>query len=111
LAGHGILSLTIKDKAVLYAAYMPFIQYGGLFIPTNKHYQIGSEVFMLLKLMDDTEKLPVAGKIVWVTPPRAQGARARGIGVQFSDPDAAVKTRIENILADQLTSNLITNTL
>jgi type IV pilus assembly protein PilZ len=111
LAGHGILSLTIKDKAVLYAAYMPFIQYGGLFIPTNKHYQIGSEIFMLLKLMDETEKLPVAGKVVWVTPPRAQGARVRGIGVQFSDPEATVKIRIENILADQLGSNLITNTL
>ena len=34
----GILSLTIKDKSVLYAAYMPFIKDGGLFIPTNKHY-------------------------------------------------------------------------
>lgn len=111
MAGHGILSLTIRDKAVLYAAYMPFIQYGGLFIPTNKHYQIGNEVFMLLKLMEEPEKLPVAGKVVWVTPPRAQGARVRGIGVQFSDPDAAVKTRIENILAGQLDSNHATNTL
>ena len=32
----GILSLTIKDKAVLYAAYMPFIQGGGVCIPTGK---------------------------------------------------------------------------
>ncbi|MEE4107737.1 MAG: pilus assembly protein PilZ, partial [Halieaceae bacterium] len=33
-AGHqGILSLTIKDKAVLYSAYMPFIRNGGLFVP------------------------------------------------------------------------------
>ena len=64
----GILSLTIKDKAVLYAAYMPFIQGGGLFIPTNKQYQLGDEVFMLLKLMDEPEKIPVAGKVVWVTP-------------------------------------------
>ena len=30
----GILSLTIKDKGALYAAYMPFIKNGGLFIPT-----------------------------------------------------------------------------
>ncbi|MFT5580516.1 MAG: type IV pilus assembly protein PilZ, partial [Paraglaciecola psychrophila] len=33
---NGILSLTIKDKAVLYAAYMPYLINGGLFIPTNK---------------------------------------------------------------------------
>ena len=34
----GILSLTIKDKGALYAAYMPFVKNGGLFIPTNKKY-------------------------------------------------------------------------
>ena len=28
----GILSLTIRDKSALYAAYMPFIKNGGLFI-------------------------------------------------------------------------------
>ena len=44
---NGILSLAIKDKSVLYAAYMPFIRNGGLFIPTNKHYRLGDEVFML----------------------------------------------------------------
>ena len=57
-ARNGILSLAIKDKAVLYAAYMPFIQNGGLFIPTKKEYEIGDEVFMLLSLMDEPEKLP-----------------------------------------------------
>lgn len=70
---NGILSLTIKDRAVLYAAYMPFIKNGGLFIPTNKSYKLGDEVFMLLHLMDEPEKIPVAGKVTWITPkvPRA----------------------------------------
>ena len=53
---HGILSLNIKDKAVLYAAYMPFVKEGGLFIPTARQYDIGDEVFMLLSLMDEKEK-------------------------------------------------------
>ena len=42
---NGILSLTIKDKAVLYSAYMPFLENGGLFVPTNKAYALGDEVF------------------------------------------------------------------
>ena len=42
----GMLSLNIKDKSVLFSAYMPFVQGGGLFIPTNKPYQVGDEVFM-----------------------------------------------------------------
>ena len=58
----GILSLTIKDKSALYAAYMPFISGGGLFIPTKKDYKLGDEVFMLLTLMDETEKIPVASQ-------------------------------------------------
>lgn len=69
---NGILSLTIKDKSVLYAAYMPFIKNGGLFIPTNKSYKLGDEVFMLLNLMDEAEKIPVAGKVAWITPKGAQ---------------------------------------
>ena len=108
----GILSLTIKDKSALYAAYMPFIKGGGLFIPTKKSYQLGEEVFMLLTLMDETEKIPVAGKIVWVTPAGAQGNRAAGIGVQFSDQDDGVaRNKIEGYLAGALQSDRPTHTM
>lgn len=59
---NGILSLTMKDKAVLYAAYMPFVKNGGLFIATNKKFNLGDDVFLLLNLMEEPEKIPVAGK-------------------------------------------------
>lgn len=110
-ARNGILSLTIKDKAVLYAAYMPFLKNGGLFIPTNKTYKLGDEVFMLLNLMDEPEKIPVAGKVVWVTPKGAQGNRAAGIGVQFSDQDNTASTKIETYLAGSLDSDRPTHTM
>ena len=108
---NGILSQTIKDKAVLYAAYMPFLQNGGLFIPTNKPYRIGDEVFMLLNLMDEQEKIPVAGKVVWVTPKRAQGNRASGIGVQFNGQDDTASRKIETYLAGALESERPTHTM
>jgi type IV pilus assembly protein PilZ len=108
---NGILSLTIKDKAVLYSAYMPFLQYGGLFVPTNKTYDIGDEVFMLLTLMDEPEKIPIAGKVVWVTPRGAQGNRTAGIGVQFSQQDASANAKIENHLAGSLSSDRPTHTM
>ena len=108
---NGILSLAIKDKAVLYAAYMPFIQNGGLFIPTKKEYELGDEVFMLLNLMDEAEKIPVAGKVVWITPKGAQGNRAAGIGVQFNDQDDAARSKIETYLAGALQSDRHTHTM
>jgi type IV pilus assembly protein PilZ len=108
----GILSLTIKDKNALYAAYMQFVESGGLFIPTTKQYRLGDEVFMLLTLMDETERLPVAGKIVWITPVGAEGNRAAGIGVQFSDQDGgAARNKIETYLAGALKSDRPTHTL
>lgn len=109
--GGGILSLTIKDKAILYSAYMPFIRNGGLFIPTNKDYKLGDEVFLLLNLMEEPDKIPVAGKVVWVTPRGAQGNRTAGIGVQFSDQDDKARKTIENYLAGSLESDRPTHTM
>ncbi|MDY6828029.1 MAG: PilZ domain-containing protein [Pseudomonadota bacterium] len=110
-AGHGILSLTIKDKAVLFAAYMPFVKNGGLFIPTTKTYRLNDEVFMLLNLMEEPEKIPVAGKVVWVTPAGAQGNRAAGIGVQFSAQDDTARRKIETYLAGSLDSDRPNHTM
>ncbi|MCP3870438.1 MAG: pilus assembly protein PilZ [Gammaproteobacteria bacterium] len=108
----GILSLTIKDKNALYAAYMQFVKNGGLFIPTNKKYRLGDEVFMLLTLMEETERIPVAGKIIWVTPVGAEGNRAAGIGVQFSDQDGGMaRNKIETYLAGALNSDRPTHTM
>jgi type IV pilus assembly protein PilZ len=94
------LTLTIKDKAALYVAYMPFIKNGGLFIPTNKPYHIGDEVFILLNLLDQAERLPVSGKVVWITPQGAQNKRSAGIGVQFNLQDGgSIQKKIETYIA------------
>ena len=111
-ARQGILTLAIKDKATLYGAYMPFIRGGGLFVPTPKRYFIGDEVFLLVTLPESSERMPVAGKVVWATPVGAQGNRPAGIGVQFNDnaEGEAVRSRIEALLAGQLASDRPTHT-
>ena len=103
-ARQGILSLAVKDKAQLYAAYMPYLKHGGIFVPTTRRYFLGDEVFLLLTLPESNERLPVAGKVVWVTPAGAQGNRNAGIGVQFADTAEGenVKGRIETLLAGTL---------
>lgn len=108
----GVLSLAIKEKAALYAAYMPYIKGGGLFIPTSKTFKMGEEVFMLLSLIEDPVKLKVVGKVVWVSPTKVNG-RPQGIGVQFNEKDGGteVKNKIETILAGALKSSRPTHTL
>jgi len=112
-ARQGILSLVVKDKQALFQAYMPYIKQGGVFVPTAKRYFIGDEVFLLMTLPDSGERLPVAGKVAWVTPSGAQGNRVAGIGVQFAEtPEGeAVKNKIETILAGILTSDKATHTM
>jgi len=108
----GVLSLTIKDKNALYAAYMPYLKNGGIFVPSSKPYKVGAEVFMLLTLMDSKEKIPVAGQVVWVTPQGAQGNRAAGIGIQFSDKDSgSARNKIEGLLGGALKSERPTHTM
>lgn len=108
----GILSLSIKDKHALYAAYMPHIRHGGLFVPTSSSYHLGDEVFMLLNLMEEAEKLPIVGKVVWITPHGAQGNRTAGVGLQFSDKDGGpARAKIETYLAGALESDRPTHTL
>jgi type IV pilus assembly protein PilZ len=109
----GILSLAIKDKGALYHAYMPFLKGGGIFVPTQKRYNIGDEVFILLSLMEEKDRMPVAGKVVWITPTGAQGNRTAGIGVQFGESadGEAVKTKIESMLAGSLGSERPTHTM
>ena len=113
LPRQGILSLAIKDKGALYNAYMPFVKGGGLFVPTNKRYNLGDEVFILLSLMEEKDRLPVAGKVIWITPPGSQGNRAAGIGVQFNETadGEAAKAKIETILAGTLGAERLTHTM
>lgn len=109
----GAISLNIKERSVLYAAYMPYIKGGGIFIPTARPYRLGDEIFMLISLMDDANKLPVAGRVIWLTPPGCHGNRVQGVGVQFKDDDSGtlVRTRIEGLLTGQLQLNRPTHTL
>lgn len=112
-ARQGILSFAIKDKSGLYNAYMPFVKGGGIFVPTAKRYNVGDEVFILLTLLDDKERLPVAGKVCWVTPAGSQGNRTAGIGVQFNDSaeGESVRGKIETLLAGILNSDKPTHTM
>lgn len=107
-----VMSLTIKDRTGLYAAYMPFLQPGGIFVPGVRSCQIGDEVFVLLTLMQDETRYPVAGTVTWITPEGA-AQRTPGVGVAFPNDEsgARVRRRIEELLGTALASSRPTHTL
>jgi type IV pilus assembly protein PilZ len=107
-----VMSITIRDRKTLHAAYMPFLQSGGIFVPSSGSYKMGDEVFLLLKLVDSAENISIPGKVVWLTPEGAMSHRVAGIGVQFTGPEAGkVRSKIEGILGGALKSRRMTHTM
>lgn len=108
-----VIQLSIKEKAALYAAYIPLFADGGIFIPSARDYRLGDDVYVLLSLPDDPQRYPVAGKVAWVTPAKAQGARTQGVGIRFpaDEKSRQLKLKIEEILGANLGSDKATQTL
>jgi len=107
------MQLAIKEKAALYAAYIPLFAEGGIFVPTQRDYRLGDDVYVLLTLPDDPQRYPVAGRVAWVTPERASGNRTQGVGIKFpkDEKSAQLKAKIEQILGTALSSEKPTQTI
>lgn len=111
-ANQGMLSLSIRDTGLLYSYYMPYIRNGGIFIPTPRAHNLGDEIFVLLQLMDEPERIPLIGRVVLVTPKQAENQRPQGIGVQFDDEEGRlIRQRIESYLTQFKDSDRPTYTL
>ena len=108
-----VVQLAIKEKAALYAAYIPLFKEGGVFIPTAREYRLGADVYVLMTLPEDTQRYPIAGKVAWVTPARAAGNRTQGVGVRFPNDEKSrlLKLKIEEILGAHLSSERPTQTM
>ena len=108
-----VIQLSIKEKPALYAAYIPMFIEGGVFIPTSREYSLGDDVYVLLSLPEDPQRYPVAGKVAWVTPAKAAGGRAQGVGISFpkDEKSHALKLKIEETLGASLGSDRPTQTI
>ena len=108
-----VIQLNIKEKAALYASYIPLFKEGGIFVPTERDYGMGDSIFVMLSLPEDPRKYAIAGTVAWITPSGTTGGRARGVGVRFPNDDksAELRTAIENRLGASLTSDKPTHTI
>ena len=107
-----VMSLAIRDKAGLATAYMPFVQGGGLFVPTTRQASLGDDLYLIMTLLDDPTKYAVPGKVVWITPAGTTG-RPQGLGIQFARNEAGeqVRAKFETLIGSASVSSRQTNTL
>ena len=109
----GVFTLVIRSKAALYAAWMPLLKGGGIFIPSNRAHSLGEEVLVLMSLLDDPNKIPLAGYVAWINPAHSAGNRPQGIGVQLQDNEVGreLRKKVEGLLAGALQSSRPTHTI
>ena len=107
-----VLSLSIKDQAGLYGAYMPFLARGGIFVPSNRPFRLGEQVFLVLSLLDRPQKYQVQGTVAWITP-AGTPMKTPGVGVHLPDDDngRALKRAVEEMLGKTIESGRPTQTL
>jgi type IV pilus assembly protein PilZ len=108
-----VIQLVFREKGALFAAYIPLLANGGIFVPTTRAYKLGDDIYLLLSLPEDPQRYPIAGKVAWITPLNASGGRTQGVGVAFPGDDKSrlLKQKIEELLGTQLQSAKPTQTI
>lgn len=100
----GIIQVNIPDRNVLQASYMSFVSGGGLFIPSKLNVKLGEERFVLATLPDQSQKIPLTGKVVWINS-RTNGTKPQGFAIQLTgEKGIYFKAEVEKLLAGSMSS-------
>ena len=96
---NGLIQVNINDRATLQASYMPYIQGGGLFIPSKQAVKMGDEVFVLAGLPEQSQKVPLTGKVIWISQ-KQNGIKPQGFAIQLAgEKGVYYKNEAEKLLA------------
>lgn len=110
-----MLQLRLESKPIIYMSYMSFLEYGGVFLPSNDKFTMGEEVLLVLELVGParTDKLFIKSNVCWINANPSASGRPKGIGLAFSSDDSGVKAKalFEAILSGLLTNERATYTL
>ena len=100
----GLLQVNMHDRETLQNSYMPFIEGGGLFIPTKHPVKMGEEIFILATLPNQPQKIPITGKVVWISY-KQSGIKPQGFGIQLTgEMGLQYKLEAEKILAGSMST-------
>ena len=96
----GFYSLVLEDADSLSAAWLPFLEPGGLFVATRREHVLGEEVVLLLQLPGGV-KHSVAGSIAWISAEDLSGRRRPGAGVALDGEEGeALAETIRQIVGE-----------
>ena len=87
-----VLQLRFREVSALYAAYMPILANGGIFVPTLRKYELTT--FICCCHCPMTLNVIRSRQVAWITP-RWEG-RTQGAGVHFSNDEKTLAAEVED---------------
>jgi uncharacterized protein (TIGR02266 family) len=92
------LDVTVGSDHNFYAGFAENLSAGGVFIATHKLKPVGSKIELTINLPEGAQ-VRAAGDVRWIRVFNEQSDTPPGMGVKFSDIDAASIAAIERFLA------------
>lgn len=110
-----MMQLRLESKPIIYASYMSFLEFGGVFMPSNDKFKMGEEVLLVLELVGpaSTEKLFIKTKVCWINANPSGSGRPKGVGLAFGSDESGLKAKklFEAVLAGLLHNERPTYTM
>ena len=110
-----MLQLRLESKPIIYASYMSFLEFGGVFMPTSDAFKMGEEVLLVLELVGPakTEKMFIKTNVCWINANPSASGRPKGVGLAFGNDESGLKAKaqFEAILTGLLHNERPTYTL
>ncbi len=98
------LKWVINDAGDLYRCFIPFIERGGLFIPTAEAFTMGETVELQLDFLG--KEWRIEAPVVWMTPDSAvDQSHPKGVGLQFQEEHQAYCGEIDTMLVGYTDAN------
>lgn len=67
-------------------------------VEVGEALRMDTEVLMMVTLPSVTERIPVSGKVIWITPPHNRHTTTPIIGIQFIEDRSGLFLKISNLL-------------
>lgn len=110
-----MLQLRLENKPAIYSSYMSFLEYGGVFLPTDDSFTMAEEVLLVLELVGPgrTDKLFIKANVCWINANPSASGRPKGVGLAFGSDESGLKAKaiFEAILSGLLNNERATYTL
>lgn len=86
-----MMSLKLQEMSLLYKSYMPFLEYGGLFVQTDDVLSIGEDILLAVEILN-YPKLFLPTQVAWINPERTS-SKPKGVGLAFTKHENCLKLK------------------